>query len=208
MKIEIFHPKKNNNNLYKQLNSKFYTFLYKISSINEIKLNLNNLKAQYPDASHICYAYRLFDGFTILDEINISEYSTDAGEPRGSAGPPILKILKKNNLINSVVFVVRYFGGKKLGIPGLIEAYSKSTEIVINYNELINWYPIISIELTYPYSLDSLIKNLINKFNAKIKKQLFQDNILSIIDLNYFKIEDFTSQANDYSELKIKILEN
>jgi len=208
VKIEIFHPKKNNNNLYKQLNSKFYTFLYKISSINEIKLNLNNLKAQYPDASHICYAYRLFDGFTILDEINISEYSTDAGEPRGSAGPPILKILKKNNLINSVVFVVRYFGGKKLGIPGLIEAYSKSTEIVINYNELINWYPIISIELTYPYSLDSLIKNLINKFNAKIKKQLFQDNILSIIDLNYFKIEDFTSQANDYSELKIKILEN
>ena len=208
MKIEIFHPKKNNNNLYKQLNSKFYTFLYKISSINEIKLNLNNLKAQYPDASHICYAYRLFDGFTILDEINISEYSTDAGEPRGSAGPPILKILKKNNLINSVVFVVRYFGGKKLGIPGLIEAYSKSTEIVINYNELINWYQIISIELTYPYSLDSLIKNLINKFNAKIKKQLFQDNILSIIDLNYFKIEDFTSQANDYSELKIKILEN
>lgn len=208
MKIEIFHPKKNNNDLYKQLNSKFYTFLYKISSINEIKLNLNNLKAQYPDASHICYAYRLFDGFTILDEINISEYSTDAGEPRGSAGPPILKILKKNNLINSVVFVVRYFGGKKLGIPGLIEAYSKSTEIVINYNELINWYPIISIELTYPYSLDSLIKNLINKFNAKIKKQLFQDNILSIIDLNYFKIEDFTSQANDYSELKIKILEN
>jgi len=208
VKIEIFHPKKNNNDLYKQLNSKFYTFLYKISSINEIKLNLNNLKAQYPDASHICYAYRLFDGFTILDEINISEYSTDAGEPRGSAGPPILKILKKNNLINSVVFVVRYFGGKKLGIPGLIEAYSKSTEIVINYNELINWYPIISIELTYPYSLDSLIKNLINKFNAKIKKQLFQDNILSIIDLNYFKIEDFTSQANDYSELKIKILEN
>ena len=208
MKIEIFHPKKNNNNLYKQLNSKFYTFLYKISSINEIKLNLNNLKAQYPDASHICYAYRLFDGFTILDEINISEYSTDAGEPRGSAGPPILKILKKNNLINSVVFVVRYFGGKKLGIPGLIEAYSKSTEIVINYNELINWYPIISIELTYPYSLDSLIKNLINKFNAKIKKQLFQDNILSIIDLNYFKIEDFINQANDYSELKIQILKN
>ena len=208
MKIEIFHPKENNNDLYKQLNSKFYTFLYKVSSINEIKLNLNNLKAQYSDASHICYAYRLFDGFTILDEISISEYSADAGEPRGSAGPPILKILKKNNLINTVVFVVRYFGGKKLGIPGLIEAYSKSTQIVINSNELIKWSPIISVQLTYPYSLDSLIKKLINKFNAKVTKQLFQDNILSIIDLDYFQIKDFTNQANSYSDLKLKISKN
>ncbi len=208
MKIEIFHPKENNNDLYKQLSSKFYTFLYKVCSINEIKLNLNNLKVQYPDASHICYAYRLFDGFTILDEINISEYSADAGEPRGSAGPPILKILKKNNLINTVVFVVRYFGGKKLGIPGLIEAYSKSTQIVINSNELIKWSPIISVQLTYPYSLDSLIKKLINKFNAKVTKQLFQDNILSIIDLDYFQIKDFTNQANSYSSLKLKIVKN
>ena len=208
MKIEIFHPKKNNNTLYKQSNSKFYTFLYKVSSINDIKLHLNNLKAQYADASHICYAYRLFDGLTILDEVNVSEYSVDAGEPRGSAGPPILKILKKNNLINTIVFVVRYFGGKKLGIPGLIEAYSKSTEIVINSNELINWSPIINIELTYPYSLDGLVKKLINKFNAKVTKQLFQDNILSIIDLDYFKMNDFIHQANSYSGLKLKIIKN
>ena len=208
MKIEIFHPKNNNHTLYKQSNSKFYTFLYKVCSINDIKLHLNNLKLQYPDASHICYAYRLFDGLTILDEINISEYSADAGEPRGSAGPPILKILKKNNLINTAVFVVRYFGGKKLGIPGLIEAYSKSTEIVINSNELIKWSPIINIELTYHYSLDIVVKKLINKFNAKVTKQLFQDNILSIIDLDYFKMNDFIHQANSYSGLKLKIIKN
>ena len=119
-----------------------------------------------------------------------------------------MKILKKNNLINTVVFVVRYFGGKKLGIPGLIEAYSKSTQIVINSNELIKWSPIISVQLTYPYSLDSLIKKLINKFNAKVTKQLFQDNILSIIDLDYFQITDFTNQANSYSSLKLKIVKN
>ena len=208
MKIEIFHPKNNNHALYKQSNSKFYTFLYKVCSINDIKLHLNNLKLKYPDASHICYAYRLFDGLTILDEINIAEYSVDAGEPRGSAGAPILKILKKNNLINTTVFVVRYFGGKKLGIPGLIEAYSKSTEIAINSNELIKWSPIINIELTYHYSLDIVVKKLINKFNAKVTKQLFQDNILSIIDLDYFQIKDFTNQVNTYSDLKLKIVKN
>lgn len=208
MKTEFFHLKNDNYSLYKQLNSKFHSFLYKATSINQIKSYLNNLKEKYPDASHICYAYRLFDGFTILNEINVSEYSADAGEPRGSAGPPILKTLKKFNLINTVVFVVRYFGGKKLGIPGLIEAYSNSSEITINSEELIKWYPITTIELNYPYNLDSLIKNLINNFDANIKKQLFQDSILSIIELDYFKMNDFINKASSYSDLKIQIIKN
>lgn len=208
MKTEFFHLKNDNYSLYKQLNSKFHSFLYKATSINQIKSYLNNLKEKYPDASHICYAYRLFDGFTILNEINVSEYSADAGEPRGSAGPPILKTLKKFNLINTVVFVVRYFGGKKLGIPGLIVAYSNSSEITINSEELIKWYPITTIELNYPYNLDSLIKNLINNFDANIKKQLFQDSILSIIELDYFKMNDFINKASSYSDLKIQIIKN
>ena len=208
MKTEFFHLKNDNYSLYKQLNSKFHSFLYKATSINQIKSYLNNLKEKYPDASHICYAYRLFDGFTILNEINVSEYSADAGEPRGSAGSPILKTLKKFNLINTVVFVVRYFGGKKLGIPGLIEAYSNSSEITINSEELIKWYPITTIELNYPYNLDSLIKNLINNFDANIKKQLFQDSILSIIELDYFKMNDFINKASSYSDLKIQIIKN
>ena len=208
MKRDLCHPKNHNNDLYKQLNSKFYSFLYKVTSIKEIKLHLNDLKEKYPDASHICYAYRLFDGFTILDGINISEYSADAGEPRGSAGPPILKTLKFFNLINTVIFVVRYFGGKKLGIPGLIEAYSNSSEAVINSKGLVDWYPITTIELNYPYNLDSLIKNLINNFDAKIKKQLFQDSILSIIELDYFKINDFIDKASSYSDLKLQVIKN
>ena len=208
MNSNLFISKRNNRFIYKQLNSKFYGYLYSISSIDDVKKYLNQLKQEYPDCSHICYSYRLFNGFNLLKDINVSEFSNDDGEPRGSAGPPILKILKKNNLINTVVFVVRYFGGKKLGIPGLIEAYSKSTQIVINSNELIKWSPIISVQLTYPYSLDSLIKKLINKFNAKVTKQLFQDNILSIIDLDYFKIKDFTNQANSYADIKLKIVKN
>jgi uncharacterized YigZ family protein len=208
VKRDLCHPQNHNSDLYKQLNSKFYSFLYKGTSIKEIKLYLNKLKEKYPDASHICYAYRLFDGFTILDGINISEYSADAGEPRGSAGPPILKTLKKFNLINTVIFVVRYFGGKKLGIPGLIEAYSNSSEAVINSKELVDWYPITTIELNYPYNLDSLIKNLINNFDAKIKKQLFQDSILSIIELDYFKMNDFIDKASSYSDLKLQIIKN
>ena len=119
MKTELFVPIQSQNSSYKQSNSKFYGFLYQASSLDEIKLYLKVLKEKFPDASHICYAYRLFNGFNLLQDINISEYNTDAGEPRGSSGPPILKILKKFHMINSVIFIVRYFGGKKLGISGL-----------------------------------------------------------------------------------------
>ena len=87
------------------------------------------------------------------NEKSISEFSNDDGEPRGSAGPPILKILKRYDMINTVIFIVRYFGGKKLGIPGLIEAYSNSSEGLILNDYLESWYPIQILELDFPYNL-------------------------------------------------------
>ena len=116
MNSNLFISKRNNRFVYKQLNSKFYGYLYSVSSIDDIKKHLNQLKEKYPDCSHICYSYRLFNGFNLLKDINISEFSNDDGEPRGSAGPPILKILKRYDMINTVIFIVRYFGGKKLWI--------------------------------------------------------------------------------------------
>ena len=90
---------KNDTFNYKKLNSKFYSFIYSITCHHDIKEYLNFLKIKYSDASHICYAYRLFNGFTLLNEINTNDFSTDAGEPRGSSGPPILKVLKTYRVI-------------------------------------------------------------------------------------------------------------
>ena len=153
MNANLFISKRNNRFIYKQLNSKFYGYLYSVLSTDDVKKYLNQLKQEYPDCSHICYSYRLFNGFNLLKDINVSEFSNDDGEPRGSAGPPILKILKRYDMINTVIFIVRYFGGKKLGIPGLIEAYSNSSEGLILNDYLESWYLKQILELDYPYNI-------------------------------------------------------
>tara|TARA_Y100001970_G_scaffold106076_1_gene132899 strand:- start:69 stop:683 length:615 start_codon:yes stop_codon:yes gene_type:complete len=199
----LLYPIQNQKSTYSQLNSKFYSFLYKVSSIDEVKFYLKVLKEKFPDASHICYAYRLFDGFTILNDINTSDFSADAGEPRGSAGPPILKILKKFKMINSSIFVVRYFGGKKLGIPGLIEAYSKSSELVIDSENMKEWFPTTDIKLYYPYSIENKMNNLFSIFDITIKKQEFKESIYSVIQLNQFKMNDFMDKIRNFPDCKV-----
>jgi len=101
--------------------SLFISYVSPVSNLEEVKTFLReNIRK---DATHNCYAYR------ILKEGSVVEFSTDAGEPRGSAGLPILNVLRKRDLINVVALVVRYFGGKKLGVRGLIDAYSKVVEM-------------------------------------------------------------------------------
>lgn len=92
----------------------------------EAKKFISTISKKYQDATHNCYAYR------ILNNGNIIEFSSDGGEPSGTAGLPILNTLRKNDLINSAVVVIRYFGGVKLGVRGLIDAYSQATQMVID----------------------------------------------------------------------------
>ena len=204
MNSNLFISKRNNRFIYKQLNSKFYGYLYSISSIDDVKKYLNQLKQEYPDCSHICYSYRLFNGFNLLKDINVSEFSNDDGEPRGSAGPPILKILKRYHMINTVIFIVRYFGGKKLGIPGLIEAYSNSSEGLILKDYLENWYPTQVMELDYPYNLENQLISLFKLFDVRIKKQIFKNSINSIIELKGFHANDFIKKISNFPSCKIK----
>ena len=208
MKEKLFYFKNSITGKYKQSNSKFYTITYSVISSNDVKDNLNILKKKYPDASHICYAYRLFNGFTILNDVNVSNFSSDAGEPGGSAGRPILNILKKYNIINTAIYVIRYFGGKKLGIPGLIEAYSNSAELIIDNNKLKPWYPLVNIELNYNYNLDGFVKKTIKFFSAKIRKQKFNQTIFISIQINHFLTNDFLKTFKNQPEIDIKILKN
>ena len=208
MKEKLFYFKNSITGKYKQSNSKFHTITYSVISSNDVKDNLNILKKKYPDASHICYAYRLFNGFTILNDVNVSNFSSDAGEPGGSAGRPILNILKKYNIINTAIYVIRYFGGKKLGIPGLIEAYSNSAELIIDNNKLKPWYPLVNIELNYNYNLDGFVKKTIKFFSAKIRKQKFNQTIFISIQINHFLTNDFLDTFKNQPEIDIKILKN
>ena len=136
MKIII----KNNENINIINKSKFIGIIKKVLSKDEAIKELQKTKNEYPDATHIAYAYIL---------PNTIKYSDD-GEPDGTAGLPILEILKKNDLCYVIAIVVRYFGGIKLGSNGLIRAYSNSISSLISENikEKEIGY-LISIETTY-----------------------------------------------------------
>ena len=112
----------------------FKSFIYHVDNIEQIKKYTKLLEKTFPDANHICYAYRLLelDNKDLFGNPNILEYSCDDGEPSGTAGKQILNVLKSNELIFTVIYVVRYFGGTKLGISGLISAYKQSTLQVMN----------------------------------------------------------------------------
>ncbi len=116
---------------YHESGSKFHAYAIAVDNRLDLEKTLAEIKSQHPKARHHCYAYR------ILDKVEITEYASDAGEPSGSAGQPILGELRRNELINVIVIVVRYFGGTKLGIPGLIHAYRESAANAISANETI-----------------------------------------------------------------------
>ena len=105
--------------------SKFIGYLYPVRNEEEIKNILSELKKQYYDATHHCYAYRLGTKGEIFR-------ANDDGEPSGSAGKPILNQLLSAQVTNTLAVVVRYFGGTKLGIPGLISAYKEATKEALN----------------------------------------------------------------------------
>ncbi len=163
------------NNVFNQIEinkSKFITYLYKVKNIDEVSNYLNELKKKYKDATHICYAY-------IIDN-NIK--FNDDNEPSGTAGVPILDVLKKNNLTYIVCFVIRYFGGIKLGSGGLIRAYSNSTSLCLKKTKIIPYENLTKIKLTISYQENKLIEKLLTSKN--IIETNYNEKITYILLIN------------------------
>ncbi len=105
--------------------SRFIAYKKELTSLDDVKFFLQELKTKHKKATHICYAY-------VYSKETVSEKACDDGEPGGTAGYPILNVIKKKNLTNTLVAVVRYFGGIKLGAGGLTRAYTKATAQLLN----------------------------------------------------------------------------
>ena len=161
--------------------SKFITKLYKINSIDEVNNIINNLKNEYKDATHICYAY-ILDGY---------EKCSDDGEPSGTAGLPILNILRHNNLNYILAVVVRYFGGIKLGAGGLLRAYSNSVSDALKLVDIVELVNGFNVTIEFSYDNSKFIDNLLNDIEIIDKK--YNDNIIynfNIIRDEYDNIKD------------------
>lgn len=116
--------------LHKDRGSKFIGIAFPVNSIDQTKDELDLLKEKYPDATHICYAY-------VLGLSGEDYRANDDGEPNNSAGQPILREIKSAGITNVLIAVIRYYGGKKLGVSGLIDAYGTAAKMAIEQSKII-----------------------------------------------------------------------
>lgn len=152
-------------------NSKFIGLIYNVSSETEVKSILDEVKKGYKDSTHICYAYRLDNKEKLFDD----------GEPTGTAGAPIMEVIKKNELINTLIIVVRYFGGIKLGAGGLIRAYSKCAREVLSLCDKELYIKYNYYKLSTNYDNLKLLNTLINGLDLDIESKKFDEMITYII---------------------------
>ena len=184
---------------YSEKGSTFSALAIPVSSAAAIKNKLSELKEQFPDASHICYGYR------IKERGRLDEFTTDAGEPKGSSGIPILNVLKRKHLVNVVIFVIRYFGGSKLGIPGLINAYGTAAENAINAGKLKTWVLYQQISICYNYDLQKKVDSLLQQFTVNIIKIEFGESIKTDMEVEVEKTEALAQDLREISNGAIRI---
>ncbi len=166
-------------------NSKFITNLFIVENIEEINKYLNLIKDKYKDANHNCYAY-------IVD--NIRKCSDD-GEPSGTAGIPMMKVLEHKELNNVLVIVTRYFGGIKLGAGGLVRAYTNSVSKALDIVNIIDTIKGYNIDIIFNFNdikhIDYLLKDIkiLNKEYKDIVKYNLNasNNLLEILKQNNIK---------------------
>lgn len=181
------------NNIHNEIiikNSRFICYLYKIKNIEDISLFLNNLKNEHKDATHHCYAY-------ILDNI---KKSSDDGEPSGTAGIPILKVLENNNLNNILAVVIRYFGGIKLGAGGLVRAYTKSVTNTLSKDNIISLSKGYNLDIEFTYNQIREIDYLLKDIN--INNKIFDNTIKYNIDIPTTFLETIKLNNINYQIIK------
>lgn len=188
---------KKTSGLYKEKGSKFISYLFYANSERAFKDEMAIIHQEHPTARHFCYAYRF--------GAEKKEYrANDDGEPNNSAGAPILGQIQSYDLTNVGIVVVRYFGGTKLGVGGLISAYREAAKEAIELNEIIEKEDDITHQLTCDYETMPHMMNSAKKGNWNIVEQSFENNAVIKIEVPMSKIEEF---KNTFAPLNITIEE-
>ncbi len=155
--------------VFRDRGSKFLAFAYPVHSLGEIKTILGDLKKQYHDARHHCYAYRLG---AAKKEYRIN----DDGEPAHSAGKPILGQIQAYDLSNILIVVVRYFGGTLLGVGGLIHAYRSAAAASLQNASIVLEYETELVEIRFPYTLTNEIMKMVEAERIRIRNQDYKES--------------------------------
>lgn len=183
--------------LYKEKGSKFIALAFHVETVDECKEQLANIKKQYHDARHHCYAYR-------INPENEESRSNDDGEPSGSAGKPIMNQILSFELYNVMVVVVRYFGGTKLGVSGLINAYKTSTRMALEEAKISKSFITSELELFFDYPLMNDVMRIIKDEDLNILGQYFTETCVIKISVKKLAENELVNKLEKLYKLDIK----
>jgi len=180
---------------YKEKGSKFYAFAFPVSSEDEIKEIQKELRKKYYDARHHVYAFRL--------DADLKTYRcSDDGEPSNSSGPPVLGQIQSYELTNILIVVVRYFGGTKLGVSGLINAYRSAAADAIENSKIIELFEQDTFTIEFGYTVMNDVMKIIKDEKPEQSNQQFDNTcsmLLSTRKLNGPKLRELLLKVDGLS---------
>lgn len=164
--------------------SDFISYIRKSESIPEFKSWLSQVKKDHYDSNHVCWGYRIYD------DSQINTHSSDAGEPHGTAGLSIMRVLRQFKIVQSSIVVVRYFGGIKLGKRGLINAYHESAKNVVMKSKFVRWQSIHQYEIQCPVNYFGVLSKYFSKKKYKILQDKSKEKLKWIIQIDKNKEDE------------------
>lgn len=173
-------------------NSDFLTFLHPVTSREEAMTHVDEYRKQYPDASHVCWAYVI--GNTRQPK---TQAFSDDGEPSGTAGKPMLHVLTERDVGNSLAVVVRYFGGVKLGAGGLVRAYSGAVSEAVNRAQLIQVTPSVQVNVMVDFARETKVRHLVNLHQGQIVVVAYASEVSIDISLPAAQATQFAQQVTN-----------
>ncbi|MBR2874754.1 MAG: YigZ family protein [Clostridia bacterium] len=177
--------------------SRFIGTSFSCSSEEEARKIVEQIRKEYSDATHNCYAF-------IFDTLGNGMRYSDDGEPQGTAGLPILEVIKNKGLVNTGVVITRYFGGVKLGAGGLVRAYAGAAADVLNNSEIVEMCEGVIFNVIVDYTLSNVIEKSFG--NALILSKEYSEVITYNLIVKKEQYIDLSSKITDFANGKVKII--
>lgn len=182
--------------LYKEKGSKFLSFAFPVKTEEEIKIHQQKLRKDYFDARHHVFAWRLG-----VEDQNYR--ANDDGEPANSSGMPILGQIRSFELTNILIVVIRYFGGTKLGIPGLINAYKTAAKESIENNTIVTEMLTKTYRISFSYDNMNIVMRILKEEHLKQHNPIFEMNCSIEINVRCSECERIESVFNQLHNIAI-----
>lgn len=183
--------------MYKEKGSKFIGYAYPATSVEQALAYVNELKARHHDARHWCFAYR-------INPQKPEVRANDDGEPSNSAGMPIYNQIVSADLWNVVVVVIRYFGGTKLGVSGLIGAYKEGAALAIEDARIFREFRMEEIEIHFPYALMNEVMRLVKEMDVTIVEEKMGTTAGYLMAIRRDHFDKLLKKIEQMHEIKIQ----